>query len=109
MKTSDEVRKNIPVPIAYLQPALAVTLSKLEKVDEACGLAPSALEADYPRAHRCRSLEGFVEAFSKLFSSNLKTDDITSKKRPCTSCKELATRTSGDGTEQYLGRKPKRR
>ncbi|KAI0426001.1 hypothetical protein F5Y09DRAFT_346130 [Xylaria sp. FL1042] len=90
MESSDEARRDTPVPIAYLRSALAVTLSKLERADEARALAATALEVDCPKAHHCRSLEGFDEAFPEFISSNLETSDSASKARSCASCKRLA-------------------
>ncbi|KAI1195642.1 TPR-like protein [Nemania serpens] len=69
MAASDETRRATPVPIAYLQTALAVTLSKLERVEEAGALAAKAIGVDCCNAQNCKSLDGFAEAFPQLLLS----------------------------------------
>ncbi|KAF2119061.1 hypothetical protein BDV96DRAFT_643218 [Lophiotrema nucula] len=69
--TSQEARDWTPVPVAYLHPALAVTFSKAEKVNEAQDHALKALEADCSHAHGCKSFDGFAEAFPELLTAKI--------------------------------------
>ncbi|KAJ4295518.1 hypothetical protein N0V90_007531 [Kalmusia sp. IMI 367209] len=73
MESSKEARKMTPIPVRYLHTVFAVTLSKLNNIQEARIHVLKALEADCAHAHSCTSVDGFTEAFLDLLPDNWST------------------------------------
>ncbi|KAF2823658.1 hypothetical protein CC86DRAFT_371902 [Ophiobolus disseminans] len=77
-----------PVSLAYFNTMLAVTLSKLDKREEAISYALKALEADCTHGHHCRSVDGFAEEFPELLSVKRDQSRDTNSQSSATTCSE---------------------